>query len=169
MSRSAFDSLMASTNSAMAVVTTTAEEEQAGCLIGFHSQSSMSTEHYCLWLSKANHTYRVGLRATHFGVHFLTKDDLPTAERFGTLSGEDTDKFAGIAVDPDDTGVPLLNDCPNHLLLERVAILDDGGDHVCITGRVMRSHSSGPFEPLRLSDVAHFSPGHASEERAIHP
>lgn len=169
MSGDAFNSLMAAVDSAMIVVTTTAEDERAGCLVGFHAQSSISAQHYCLWLSKANHTYRVSLRATHFAVHFLTEKDLPTAERFGTRSGQYTDKFADIDVDTDETGVPLLRQCPNQLLLERIAVLDDGGDHVCITTRVRSSRTTGAFTPLRLSEVTHLDPGHASEERAIQP
>lgn len=165
----AFESLMASLDNALVVVTTVAENERAGCLVGFHSQSSISPEHYCLWLSKANHTYRVGLRAAHFAVHFLTKDDLALAEHFGTLSGEDTDKFAGVDVDVDQTGVPLLRNCPHRLLLERIALLDDTSDHVCLTTRVLAAHTGGPFKPLRLSDATHLDPGHASEERAIQP
>lgn len=165
----AFESLMASLDNALVVVTTVAENERAGCLVGFHSQSSISPEHYCLWLSKANHTYRVGLRAAHFAVHFLTKDDLALAEHFGTLSGENTDKFAGVDVDVDQTGVPLLRNCPHRLLLERIALLDDTSDHVCLTTRVLSAHTGGAFEPLRLSDADHFDPGHASEERAIQP
>lgn len=165
----AFESLMASLDNALVVVTTVAENERAGCLVGFHSQSSISPEHYCLWLSKANHTYRVGLRAAHFAVHFLTKDDLALAEHFGTLSGEDTDKFAGVDVDVDQTGVPLLRNCPHRLLLERIALLDDTSDHVCLTTRVLAAHTGGTFKPLRLSDATHLDPGHASEERAIQP
>lgn len=169
MSDTAFNNLMSAANPAMIVVTTAADNEKAGCLVGFHSQSSISAGHYCLWLSKANHTYRVALEATHFGVHFLTTDDLGMAEHFGTLTGENTDKFAGMDVSIDDTGVPLLGDCPNHMLLERIALLDDGGDHVCVTARVLWARAEDPFTPLRTADAAHLSPGHASEERAVEP
>jgi flavin reductase (DIM6/NTAB) family NADH-FMN oxidoreductase RutF len=137
--------------------------------VGFHAQSSITPQHYCVWLSKANHTYRVGLRAKHFAVHFLSTDDLDIAERFGTLTGEDTDKFEGLDVEPDEHGVPLLKACPNRLSLERLAQLDDGSDHVCLTSRVTSSHTSGDFKPLRVSKAAHLDPGHESEERAIEP
>lgn len=66
MSEEAFDELMVSTDSALIVVTTAAENEQAGCLVGFHSQSSMSPEQYSFWLSKVNHTYQASLRAAYF-------------------------------------------------------------------------------------------------------
>jgi len=169
MSNDSFETLMAAVDPPLIVVTTTAEDEQAGCLVGFHVQSSITPQHYCVWLSKANHTYRVGLRAKHFAVHFLTADDLEIAERFGTLTGEDTDKFEGLDVEPDEHGVPLLKACPNRLSLERLSMLDDGSDHVCLTTRVSSSHTSGDFKPLRVSDAAHLDPGHESEERAIEP
>ena len=169
MSDDAFDTLMAAADPPLIVLTTAAEEEPAGCLVGFHAQSSITPHHYCVWLSKANHTYRVGLRATHFGVHFLTTDDFAIAERFGTLSGEDTDKFAGYDVDLDPHGVPYLTACPNRMSLERIALLDDGSDHVCLTTRVLAARSAKSFEPLRVSRAVHLVPGHESEERAIEP
>lgn len=121
---SPFDLLMAANDPAMIVVTTTAAGENAGSLVGFHSQAGIDPEGYCLWLSKANHTYRVALRAKYFGVHFLTSTDLPLAEHFGTLSGEDVDKFARIDVLTDEPRAPLLSACPNRMLLERIALLD---------------------------------------------
>lgn len=169
MSDDAFTTLMSSIDPPLVVVTTSAEDERAGCLVGFHAQSSITPQHYCLWLSKANHTYRVGLRAPSFAVHFLTADDLELAERFGTLTGEETDKFEGLDVELDEHGVPLLKACPNRMSLERLAMLDDGSDHVCLTTRVSSSHSSGDFTPLRVSDAVHLDPGHESEERAIQP
>ena len=48
-------------------------------------QSSIEPQRYCVWLSKANYTYRVALYSSHLVIHFLTADDLPLAELFGTL------------------------------------------------------------------------------------
>ena len=169
MSQDAFDQLMASLDPAMIVVTTVAEGEPAGCLVGFHAQSGISAERYCLWLSKANQTYRTGLRAVYFAVHFLASDDLAVAEWFGTRSGEDVDKFTGLDLDSSEQGVPLLRELPRRLVVERVAILDDGSDHACFTTRVLSAHSSGPFTPLRLSAVAHLDAGRSSESRSVHP
>jgi flavin reductase (DIM6/NTAB) family NADH-FMN oxidoreductase RutF len=169
MSDDAFGTLMASVDPPLIVLTTVAEDERAGCLVGFHAQSSIDPQHYCVWLSKANHTYRVGLRAKHFAVHFLSSGDLGLAERFGTLSGEDTDKFAGLDVEPDEHGVPLLTVCPDRLSVQRLALLDDGSDHVCLTTRVTSAATGGGFTPLRVSGATHLDPGHESDERAIHP
>ena len=165
----AFTTLMTSTDPPLIVVTTAVENERAGCLVGFHAQSSITPQHYCIWLSKANHTYRVSLRAAQFAVHFLTVGDIGLAERFGTLTGEDTDKFTGLDVELDRNGVPLLGACPHRMSLERIAVLDDGSDHVCLTTRLASAHTTGAFEPLRVSHAAHLDPGHDSHERAVKP
>src|SRR5690625_7778177 len=86
MSKSAFARLMTAENTSLIVVTTAADEVPAGCLVSYHTQASMTPQHYNFWLSKANHTYRVGLLATHFAVHFLTNDDLNLAHHFGAHS-----------------------------------------------------------------------------------
>jgi flavin reductase (DIM6/NTAB) family NADH-FMN oxidoreductase RutF len=169
MAEDAFDSLMASVDNPMVVVTTAVAGEQAGCLVGFHSQSAIDPQRYCLWLSKANHTYRVALRSTYLAVHFLTVDDLDLAEHFGTLTGEDVDKFDGIATTAGADGVPLLDRAPHRMLVRRVALLDEGGDHVCLSAECLEAETSGRFEPLRLSRVDHLTPGHESDERADPP
>lgn len=80
-----------------------------------------------------------------------------------------TDKFAGVDLDLDQNGVPLLRGCPNRMSLERIAMLDDGSDHVCLTTRVSSAHTTGTFVPLRVSSAASLVPGHGSDERAIEP
>ena len=169
MDEETFDDLMVSTDAALIVVTTAAENERAGCLVGFHSQSSMSPQQYGFWLSKANHTYQVSLRATHFAIHFLTASDLAMAQRFGARSGEDTDKFRGLDTRSTEQGVPLLSALPNRIVVERIAMLDDGGDHVGITARVISSETTGPFAPLRLSRIGDLSAGRDNDSRAIDP
>jgi flavin reductase (DIM6/NTAB) family NADH-FMN oxidoreductase RutF len=165
MSDDPFGMIMSSLDATLVVVTTAVGGERAGCLVGFHAQSSMDPERYCVWLSKANHTYRVALRATHLGIHFLGVHDLPLAERFGTLTGDDTNKFAGLSTTTVEGGVPLLHDCPDWLLVRRVTLLDEGGDHVCVVTEPVAAHSNGAFEPLRLSNASHLRPGHDNQER----
>lgn len=169
MADTPFHDLMASLDPPLVVVTTAAAGERAGCLVGFHAQSGIGPEGYSIWLSKANHTYRVGLRAERFVVHFLAADDLALAEHFGSLTGEETDKFTGVSVEVDEHGVPLLSACPHRMSVERVTLLDDGGDHVCLTTRVVSAAGGGRFSPLRVSSASHLRPGRASQERAIDP
>jgi flavin reductase (DIM6/NTAB) family NADH-FMN oxidoreductase RutF len=169
MDRDAFSVIMSSLDARLIVVTAANDGERAGCLVGFHAQSSIDPERYTVWLSKANHTYRVALRSTHLGIHFLTSADLPLAERFGTLTGDVADKFDGLDVESGTADVPVLLDCPHRLVLRRIALLDEGGDHVCLTLEPIAAHSAGAFEPLRLSQVGGLVPGHNNDERNSPP
>jgi flavin reductase (DIM6/NTAB) family NADH-FMN oxidoreductase RutF len=165
----AYDAAVASANAAMVVVTTAAitgsGDQRAGCLVGFHSQSSIEPRRYTVWLSKANHTYRVALLSTHLAVHFLAAADRDLAELFGALSGDDVDKFTRCEWDPGSDGVPLLRRCPNRLVVERTTLVDDGGDHVAVMTRPIAAQSAGEFTPLRFGDVRDIVPGHEVGER----
>lgn len=165
MSSDAFDALAAATDPAMLVVTTADADERGGCLVGFHCQSSIDPPRYAVWLSKANHTYRLALHVTHLGLHFLGEEQSALAERFGTLSGDETDKLAGLALDTGVHGVPMLLDVPARLVVRRVALLDEGGDHVCLTTEPVWVDGTPPARPLRLSACQDLDPGHDSDER----
>jgi len=165
MTDDGFGAIASSLDAPLIVVTAAEGREQAGCLVGFHSQSSIEPMRYCVWLSKANYTYQVALRSTHLAIHFLTAADLPLAERFGTLTGDGTDKFAGLRAGPGPGGVPVLADCPHWLVGRRTTLVDEGGDHVCMMTAPVAVHTGGPFRPLRLAQVAHLQPGHGARER----
>jgi hypothetical protein len=47
----------------------------------------------------------------------------------------------------------------------RVAVLDEGGDHVCIVLSPIEIAAAGPSRPPRLSAVTRPEPGHDAAER----
>ncbi|MGO4258175.1 flavin reductase family protein [Marmoricola sp. RAF53] len=160
-----FDRLIAGTDPAMVVVTTVADGERAGCLVGFHGQAGIGPEHYAVWISRANRTSTVAQRAAVLAVHFLTEEDHALAAHFGSETGEVVDKFSGVTWSPGRHHVPLLGDCPHHLVLERVALVDvDAVDHSCWLGRVVEARGGRAFVPLRLSQVQDLDSGHPAEE-----
>jgi flavin reductase (DIM6/NTAB) family NADH-FMN oxidoreductase RutF len=164
-----FASIVASTDPALIIVTAAVGKERAGCLVEFHSQSSMEPPRYCVWLSKANYTYRVALHATHLAIHFLTSADLGLAELFGTRTGDEVDKFAGLPVSIGAGRTPVLDQCPNRMVVRRTALLDEGGDHVCMVTEPVEARSDGPFRPLRISHAPHLVAGHGPGERPNPP
>jgi flavin reductase (DIM6/NTAB) family NADH-FMN oxidoreductase RutF len=169
MSDDRFGVVESSLDTPLIVVTAAEGREQAGCLVSFHSQCSIDPLRYCVWLSKANYTYRVALYASHLGVHFLTTSDLPLAERFGALTGDTADKFAEVATAPGPGGVPVLTGCPHRLVGRRITLVDDGGDHVCMIIEPVEVHAGGPFRPLPLSAATHIHAGHGYRERPAPP
>jgi len=164
----AFADVVAALDSPLVIVTTAVDGERAGCLVGFHTQSSMEPPRYCVWLSKANHTARCAQRSMHLAVQPIPEGDFALAERFGTLTGDTTDKFAGLAVHDGPDGVPLLDACPTGVLLRKTIVLDDGGDHLCVTGEVIDAWCDGSPRPLRMSRASDLEPGHGNRERP-HP
>lgn len=150
----------------MIVVTTVADDERAGCLVGFHCQSGMAPDRLAVWLSKANHTFTVASVAEHFAVHFLHDDQHDLAELFGTTCSADIDKFARCSWSPGPGGVPLLDDCADRVVGTKDSFLDSGSDHVClIIDPVEVSTGGGEYlRPLRLSAVSDLEPAHAAEE-----
>jgi flavin reductase (DIM6/NTAB) family NADH-FMN oxidoreductase RutF len=152
-------------DSPLMVVTTTNGRERAGCIVGLSSQSSVHPGRYCIWLSKANHTCRVGVHAERFAVHFLTDRDHDTARLFGTLSGDDVDKLDLSAWREGHGGVPVLDACPNHLVARRILTIDDTSDHVGIILEPIAVATAGPFTPLRHSHVEDLQAGRHAEDR----
>ena len=156
-----FDRLASRFQYGMLVVTTVADGERGGCLVGFHSQCSIEPVQYAVWLSKANQTFRVASRADVFALHFLDQRDRSTAVLFGTETGDDTDKFERCPWHPGHSGVPLLDRCRQRLVGVRVNSHDDGGDHVCfVLDPIATEISDNDLDPLMNADVADLEPGH---------
>lgn len=164
-----FDALVRALDAAMVVVTTAAGGERAGCLVGFHAQCSIHPRQYAVWLSRANHTYRVALLADHVAVHPLGRGDGDLAELFGGETGDDIDKFTRCAWQDGPGGVPLLRRCAGRLVLRRTAVIDVGGDHSCLVGEPVMAESGPSVALLRLADVMHVVPGHPVDDRPIPP
>lgn len=160
-----FDDLMSTLDPVMVVVTTAMGEEQAGCLVGFHAQSSIEPGRYAVWLSKANHTARVALQADALAVHFLAHDQRHLAVHFGTVSGDDVDKFAGLEVDLVEGALPLLRECTNRFWGHTSTVLDQGGDHICVVIEPADATCQEGFRSLRLSQVEDLDASHRAEER----
>lgn len=169
MSDGDFDQLMTALDPPMVIVTAAHTHEHGGCLVGFHAQSGLEPGNITVWLSKANHTFRVAVFAEHLAVHFLTADDLELATAFGTRSGDDVDKFADRSWQRGPGGVPLLDECPNRIVGHKMALLDTRSDHVCVVLDPIETQHRSPFRPLRLSDVVHLRAGHEAEERPTPP
>jgi flavin reductase (DIM6/NTAB) family NADH-FMN oxidoreductase RutF len=163
---SAFDALVEAMDGAMVVVTTAADGERNGCLVGFHCQCSIEPRRHAVWLSVANRTAELARHATHLAVHLLTTDDHDLAEHFGGQSGDEVDKLAGLEWTEGPGGVPLLHRLPNRFVGRIEQAVPDIGDHRLYVLDVVDASATdrpGPF--LRLSDATHIDPGHEAEER----
>ena len=125
----AFDQLVALLDYPMFVVTTLADGERSGCLVGFTSQVSINPSRFLVGLSKRNRTYRVAVRAEHLAVHLVPRTHVDLARLFGGQTGDRVDKFerCGWHAGPQD--MPILDDAEGWFV---GAVLNryDVGDHV---------------------------------------
>jgi flavin reductase (DIM6/NTAB) family NADH-FMN oxidoreductase RutF len=133
----AFDSIVGRIDYPMFVVTTVADGERSGCLVGFATQCSIDPARYLVCVSDKNHTYRVLKRAGSMAVHLVPADAGRIVALFGGETGDETDKFERCAWHAGPGGLPLLDECPNWFaghILDRIRL----GDHV--------GHVLDPFE-----------------------
>jgi flavin reductase (DIM6/NTAB) family NADH-FMN oxidoreductase RutF len=165
--REDYDALVAAADAALVVVTATYRGERGGCLVGFNCQCSIEPARHAVWISKANHTCRVALQATHLGVHFLDRADLGLARLFGEQTGDEIDKFEQCDTIEGPHGVPMLAACPDRMVARRRTAMDDGSDHVCFVLEPIDVRRARTVRvPMRISDASALTPGHAAEERA---
>jgi len=157
----ALDRLAGELDYPMLIVTTTSRTgERAGCLVGFHTQCSIHPLRWAVFLSVENHTYRCALDAEVLVVHFPAAGDHDIAEIFGSMTGDDADKFARSEWTSGPYGVPLLERCPNRFVGRVIDVIDDGGDHVCFVLDPIAVEHPGTLTPLTYQSTRDVSPGH---------
>ncbi|WP_166020555.1 MULTISPECIES: flavin reductase family protein [Streptomyces] len=155
------DAFMKRLNPDMCVVTAVADGERSGCLVGFWTQCSIDPPRLTVWISKANHTHRVALRAERLTVHLLTPDQHGLAALFGGETGDDTDKFARAQWREGPGGSAVLT-AAAAWTVGVVQRRFDTGDHVA---HVLAPEQGGERPGargrlLRLEDVSDVEPGH---------
>lgn len=85
------------------VVTASAGDDPAGCLVGFTTQCSIDPLRFLVCLSKQNHTWEIATRTSRLVVHLVRPDQRDVAEHFGSQSSErrsDEDGVMAIAGRP---------------------------------------------------------------------
>lgn len=157
-----FDEIVATLRSPMYIVTTAADGEHAGCLVGFASQSSIDPPRFTVWLSEKNRTCDVAARAETLVVHVLRSDDDKLAALFGEETGDEVDKFAGVAWHPGPGGAPVLERC-DWFAGRVLAHVDGLGDH---DGFVLEpiggEQRHAGLDSLTFDRVRNLRPGHSA-------
>ena len=159
LSTEEFDAFVEGIDYPMFIVTTVADGEPAGCLVGFTTQASIDPPRLLVALSVKNHTYRVAQRAELLAVHVVDSDDDEIAQLFGGETGDEVDKFARCSWRPGPDGVPLLEDCPS-VVVGRILERQEYGDHVGHLLEPIAVHSEGSQPSMGFEDVKDLDPGH---------
>jgi flavin reductase (DIM6/NTAB) family NADH-FMN oxidoreductase RutF len=88
-----------------------------------------------LGVNPGNASYPLLRESGRFSVSVLARGQLELARRFGTVSGRDEDKLAGVAWRPGPGGAPIIEDALAHLECE-VTAEHPAGDHRLVVARV---------------------------------
>ncbi len=144
----------------MFVVTTRADDELAGCLVGFATQVSIDPRRFLIGLSEANRTFRVANDADRLAVHVLHRCDRDLAKLFGGTTSDEVDKFSRCRWRPGPDGVPVLDEAAawfSGRILGRYPV----GDHVGFLIEPDAAHvSDEPASLLTFAQVRDLDPGH---------
>lgn len=159
MPADAFQTIADDLDYPMVVVTTADGHERAGCLVGFAAQCSIDPPLLVVWLSKQNRTARVAHRASTLLVHFLAADQFRLATLFGTLTGDEVDKFAFCPWVAGPDGVPRLTDC-SRWVAGRIVERFDTGDHVGHLLELFDGAAGGWAGQLGFQQVRSLDAGH---------
>lgn len=108
-------------------------------------------------LSKCHHTHDLVRDSGAMGLHLLREDQCDLVWRFGLQSGRDTDKFAGLARRPGQTGAPLLNDALATLEGRSETRLDIG-DRTVFLVEILAGTEPRDSSPLRMQTMLAAAP-----------
>src|SRR5581483_10904021 len=153
--------LMAQLDYSMLIVTVAADQERAGCLVGFASQVSIHPPRFLVGLSVKNRTYRVAnAGAETLVVHFVPEQAEDLADLFGGETGDEVDKFARCEWRAGPGGVPVLSDLENWFagrVLDRISF----GDHCGFLLEPIDGETHQSESPLTFRRAKRIEPGHA--------
>jgi flavin reductase (DIM6/NTAB) family NADH-FMN oxidoreductase RutF len=143
----------------MYVVTTRSDDDLAGCLVGFTTQTSIDPVRFLVCISDANATARAVASASHVAVHVLGRDNLDLARLFGEESEDWTDKFDRCAWREGPRGMPVLDASPAWFVGE---IVDrrDVGDHTGLLLAPVATGGSPTGDLLTFQQLKDLDPGH---------
>ena len=98
-------------------------------------------------------TYDLVTASGAFTVNVLKRGQLGLARRFGTQSGREIDKLAGVAWSPGRTGAPVLDDALAYFDCEVMAV-HPAGDHEIVIARVVDGRLIDPdASPMAYADT----------------
>jgi flavin reductase (DIM6/NTAB) family NADH-FMN oxidoreductase RutF len=160
MGDKSFDRLVDLLDNTMFVVTTEADGEASGCLVGFATQASIHPPRFLAGISRTNHTCRVAARSDFLAVHVVQRRHIDLARLFGGETGDRVDKFDLCSWRNGPQGMPILDDAAAWFVGKTVERIDLG-DHIGyllepVAGAVPRHLG----DLVSLTDVADLAPGH---------
>jgi flavin reductase (DIM6/NTAB) family NADH-FMN oxidoreductase RutF len=127
-------------------------------------QASFEPLILALSVNPGHFSYPLLKQGQGFSVSVLSTRQLALARHFGTHSGRETDKLAGIAWRPGRNGAPILTEAPAWFDC-RLAGSVAAGDHELMLGRVV----AGGLEAAAEPPLAYRDTGELDGSRELYP
>jgi flavin reductase (DIM6/NTAB) family NADH-FMN oxidoreductase RutF len=135
------------------VVGVAAGDRRDGFTAAWVMQASFDPLLLALSINSSNASYELLHAGGGFAVNVLKQGQLDLARRFGTRSGRDEDKLAGIRWRPGRAGAPILEQALAYFDCE-IAGRHRAGDHELVLGRVVDGKILDPAgAPLTYADT----------------
>ena len=157
--KAAFDEIVGDLDYPMFIVTVAAGEHQAGCLVGFATQTSIDPPHFLVCLSERNHTTKLAQEAELLGVHAVPADATGLAQLFGGETGDEVDKFPRVGWRPGPGGVPLLDEARNRFV-GRIEEKLPAGDHIAFLLTPIEAEAEPGEREFQFHRAKRIDPGH---------
>lgn len=157
----AIDSLLETLEYPMVIVTATDGSRTAGCLVGLHTQASIDPMRIAVFLEHENHTYEVAKDATDLAVHYLDRSQHALAERFGSETGPEAQKFDGVDILRSENPAAIELTEIGHRWIGRIEETVDCGDHTMFLLAPTRVHRAATYRPLTNQAVTDIDPGNS--------
>ena len=135
MSRSEISELFHRLTGGVYVVGAAEGEKRDGFTAAWVMQASFDPLLLALSINPSNASYKLLHAGGGFTVNVLKREQLDLARRFGTRSGRDEDKLAGIPWRPGRRGAPILQGALAYFDCELAGSMQ-AGDHELVLGRV---------------------------------
>lgn len=161
-----FDDLMGMLDSPVFLVTTQADGEPSGCVVGFATQTSVQPPSFMIGLPAGSHTHEVASRSEYLAVHVLPQRQAVLAELFIRQEGGETDAFAHCSWRGGPLGMPILDDAAAWFV-GRTVSRSPVADHVAyLLEPVATWAPENAEELLYLSDIdEEYDPGQEAPQR----
>jgi flavin reductase (DIM6/NTAB) family NADH-FMN oxidoreductase RutF len=143
----------------MFIVTAATPQERAGCLVGFATQCSIDPPRFLVCLSEQNRTFSIACAAELLVVHLIPPEQIALARRFGGETGDEVDKFDGLAWSAGPGGAPVLAACPNWFA-GRIRDRVPAGDHWALILDPVEASGADPIATVMSDRLRGLEPGH---------
>jgi flavin reductase (DIM6/NTAB) family NADH-FMN oxidoreductase RutF len=141
------------------IVTAAAGPRRGGLVATFVSSASIVPElpRVLVGLARQHHTWELIEASNAFALHLIGEQQLDWVWNFGGRSGRTTDKFAGLSVQTDSTGAPILTDAAAWLECRVEARLDTG-DRTVYLAEVLNGKKLTIVPPLTAHRMVELAP-----------